>query len=183
MKCAVSSWMVTAVLLVGLASACSPHRESADTSPTSATTVQPQSIEVPLYEQFESANAEGANGTPIDARLVGKSYPLSTGMWVGCRGTAATATYRLDRTFTRLTATVGLQEQAPDGLAVRVTISGDGQVLSEFTVRETATMSVDLKVDSTDSLVVAAILEQGICGQADVPYGALGDAVLTTNRD
>lgn len=156
------------------------HRNS-DTSRTSVTTVKPQSIEVRLYEQRESAIAEGPNGTPTDATLVGESYPSSTGLWIGCAGTAATTTYRLDRKFTRLTATVGLQEQAPDGLAARVTISSDGQVLSEFTVRKTATTPVDLRVNKTDSLVVAAILEEGTCGRGDTPYGALGDAVLTTN--
>ena len=178
---AIAVWSVTTVLSVAAASACS--RESVDPSQTSETAVKPQSVAVPLYEQWESADAEGPNGASVDATLAGRSYPASTGMWVGCRGVAATATFRLGRNFTRLTATAGLQDQAPDALAVRVTISGDGQVLDEFTVSKTGTTPVDLSVDGTDVLVVAAILEKGTCAPGRDPYGALGDAVLTTNLD
>jgi hypothetical protein len=177
--------IVTAILLVTVASGCSANHRSAETSSTSATTVTttPQSGRVPLYEQRESANPEGLNGTPINATLVGANYPTSTGMWIGCEGVAATTTYRLDRKFTQLTATVGLQPHAPDGLAAEVTISGDGQVLSQFIVRKTATTAIDLKVDRTDSLVVAALLQEGRCAPSDAPYGALGDAFLTTTLD
>ena len=171
--------MVAAVLFAAGA-ACGP--DSADTLPTSEPPVKPQSLEVPLYEQLESAEAEGPTGEPFDATLVGESYPYSTGLWVGCRGTAATARFRLHRNFTRLTATAGLLEQAPDGLAVRVTISGDDRVLSEFTVRKTATTPVDLSVDRTEVLVIAAVAEEA-CGPGTDPFGALGDAVLTTNLD
>ena len=180
----IRSWIVTAIVLVTVASACSANRHSAETSSTSATTVTtPQSGRVPLYEQRESANPEGLNGTPINATLVDAHYPTSTGMWIGCEGVAAATTYRLDRKFTRLTATVGLQPHAPGGLAAEVTISGDGQVLSQFIVRKTATTAIDLKVDRTDSLVVAALLQEGRCAPSDAPYGALGDAFLMTTLD
>lgn len=104
-------------------------------------------------------------------------------MWIGCEGRAASATYRLGRKFTRLISAAGLQPHTPDGVTARVTISGDGHVLSEFTARKTTTTPVDLPVDGTDALVVAAILQEGTCATAETPYGALGDAMLTTVRD
>lgn len=66
---------------------------------------------------------------------------------------------------------------------MRVTISGDGQVLDEFTVSKTQTSLVDVSVGGLDLLVVAAILDKGACTPGRDPYGALGDAVLTTNLD
>ena len=134
---------------------------------------------VGLYQQFQSGSGVGPNGQAINATLAGESYPTSTGMWVGCEGRPATTTYRLDHKFAELNAVVGLQPHTPDGLTAHVTISGDGQVLKEFTVGKTANIPIDLTLNGMDSLVVAAILQTGICTPASIPYGALGDAVLT----
>jgi hypothetical protein len=180
----IGRWIVTVGFLVAIVGACDANK-SANASHTSATTgtVQPRPSGVPLYEQFESASSPGPTGEPVNATLVGARYPSSTGMWIGCEGVAAEATFRLDRRFTQLTAVVGLQPHTPDGVAARITISADGHLLSEFTVRKTATNPIDLVVDRTDSLVVAAILEEGTCEPSDSPYGALGNAVLTSLRD
>jgi serine/threonine kinase PknH len=152
-----------------------PSRLTTTSQPTSAA----QPIKVGLYQQFQSASAVGPNGQSINATLAGESYPTSTGMWVGCEGSPATTTYRLDHKFAELNAVVGMQPHTPDGLTAHVTISGDGQVLKEFTVGKTANIPIDLTLNGMDSLVVAAILQTGICTPASIPYGALGDAVLT----
>lgn len=156
-----------------------PSGQAAQPVAPPAQAAQPApSAKVQLYQQFESASAVGANGQPINATLAGESYPTSTGMWVGCNGRPATTTYRLNHQFTELNAVVGLQPHTPDGLTVFVTISGDGQVLKEFTIGKTANIPVDLTLRGMDSLVVAAILESGTCGASTIPYGALGDASL-----
>ncbi len=143
--------------------------------PTSAA----QAVKVGLYQQFQGANAVGPNGQPINATLAGQSYPTSTGMWVGCEGKPATTTYQLDRKFTELNAVVGMQPHTPDGLTAHVTISGDGQVLQEFTVGKSANITVDLNLNGMSSLVIAAIRTSGVCTPASIPYGAFGNAVLT----
>jgi serine/threonine protein kinase len=147
--------------------------------PTSAA----QPIKVGLYQQFQSASAVGPNGQPINATLAGQSYPSSTGMWVGCEGRPATVTYRLDHKFTELKAVVGLQPHTPDGLTAQVTISGDGQVLQQFTVGKSPIVPVDLNLNGMNSLVVAALRVTGVCTPASLPYGALGGAVLTQAGD
>jgi hypothetical protein len=171
--------VVTAVLVIAVASACGANEHRANTSATPATTTATHSTKVPLYQQFERASAAGTNGQRIDATLGGKHYPTSTGMWVGCEGTAAMATYRLDRNFSRLTAVVGLQAHTPDGLTARVTITGDNRRLSEFVASKTATVPIDVMLIGMASVVVSAVVEEGSCGGSDTPYGALGDAVLT----
>jgi hypothetical protein len=172
--------VVTAVLVIAVASGCgaNEHRAGTSAAPSTTTTGATHSTNVPLYQRFERASAAGANGQAVDATLAGKRFPSSTGMWVGCDGTAATATYRLDHTFSRLTATVGLQAHTPDGLTARVTITGDSRLLGEFVASRTATVPVDVNLVGTNSLVVSAILEQGTCAGSNTPYGALGDAVL-----
>jgi NPCBM/NEW2 domain len=170
--------VVTAVLVIAVASACGGNEHRAGTSATTSTTAATHSTNVPLYQQFERASSAGANGQAIDATLAGKRYPSSTGMWVGCEGAPATATYRLDHNFSRLTAAVGLQAHTPDGLTARVTITGDNRLLTEIVASKTATVPVDVTLVGTDSLVVSAMVDQGTCAGSDTPYGALGDALL-----
>jgi hypothetical protein len=141
--------------------------------------VSVQSSGVPLFTQREAASAAGSNGESIDATLAGRIYRSSTGMWVGCEGTAATTTYRLSGHFSRLRAAVGLQDHTPNGLTARIAISGDGRTLIEFAAHETETVPVDLAVNGIDTLVVAAIAQGPVpCSVSSTPYGALGDAVL-----
>jgi NPCBM/NEW2 domain len=172
------SRVVAAILVIAAASGCGANAHRAGTSATPSTTAATHSTNVPLYQQFERASAAGINGQRLDATLAGRRYPSSTGMWIGCDGTAATATYRLDHNFSRLTATAGLQAHTPDGLTARVTITGDGRQLSEFIANKTATVPVDVPLVGIASLTVSAIVDQGTCAGSDTPYGALGDAVL-----
>jgi serine/threonine protein kinase len=158
---------------------------SASTSRQNASPVNPQPpsaaqpTKVGLYQQFQSASGVGPNGRPINATLAGQNFPTSTGMWVGCEGVPATTTYRLDGKFSELNAVVGLQPHTPNGLTANVTISGDGKVLQQFTVGKSATVPVDLNLTGMNSLVISAILASGVCTPASIPYGALGNAVLT----
>jgi hypothetical protein len=170
--------VVAAVLVIAVASACGANGDRTGTSATPSTTAATHSTNVPLYQRFERASAAGTNGQRIDATLAGKRYPSSTGMWVGCDGSAATVTYRLDHNFSRLTAAAGLQAHTPDGLTARVTITGDGRQLSGFIASKTTTVPVDVPLIGINSLVVSAVVDQGTCGASDIPYGALGDAVL-----
>jgi hypothetical protein len=172
--------IVAAVLVIAVATACGGPGRHATTSgpPSTSTTGATHATNVPLYQQFERASAAGANGQAINATLAGKRYPSSTGMWVGCDGTPATATYRLDHNFSRLTGTAGLQVHTPDGLTARITITGDSRLLSDFTVSKTTTVPVDVNIVGAKSLVVSAILDQGTCAGSETPYGALGDALL-----
>ena len=165
------------VLAAATASGCGSA--SAPPSVSTVTVTAPAEVETPLYSQFESADAVGPNGEHVDATLAGARFPSSTGMWVGCEGTPATTTYRLDRKFGQLRAVAGLQPHTPDQLSVSVTLTGDGAVLKEFTLTKRDTVTLDVPLDAMQTLVVSAIVRQGTCGASDTPYGALGDAVLT----
>lgn len=139
-------------------------------------TVTEQAAGVPLYTLLDSTSAVGTNGQQIDATLAGQRFEDSTGMWVGCEGSAATATFQLDGRYGRLTATAGLQSHTPSELTAHVTITGDGAVLSEFTTGPGNTVPVEVSVAGVREVTVAAIRESGTCTVSGRPYGALGNA-------
>lgn len=150
------------------------------TTTTTTTSTRTSPAGIPLYEQFEAQSSDGPNGKPVNATLAGTNYPTSTGMWVGCSGKPATTAYRLGRKFARLQAVAGLQPHTPAGLAVKATISVNGNAVKDFTIRRTETERLDLDLTGADSLVVTAIAVDGsLCTMSGTAYGALGDAMLT----
>ena len=182
----VHTHLIIMALAMGAISGCSSSTQQANTSTQPAnTSTQPantsiNTVQVPLYQEFEAERSVGPNGKSIDASLAGKDYPSSTGMWVGCSGEPATTTYHLSHKYNRLQATAGLQPHTPEQLNVNVTISGDNRTLEQFALTKQNPVPVDVNLNGVDSLVVAAIaVNNQLCGSSGTPYGALGNAELT----
>jgi NPCBM/NEW2 domain len=195
MSRSVRAQMIVAALAILTISGCGAPQQQANTStvtvtstsasstnaaaPTATSTVD-NSVKVPLYQEFEAERSVGPNGKAINASLAGTEYPDSTGMWVGCNGSAATTTYKLDQKFTKLHAVAGLQPHTPDPLTVNVTISGDDRTLQQFVLSKQNPVPVDVDLSGVNSLVVAAIaVDASLCGASGTPYGALGGAQLS----
>jgi len=132
----------------------------------------------PLHQLPIVAHNVGSSGQQLDSTLAGRHFPDSTGFWVGCEGTAATATYQLDGKWSRLTATAGLDVTAPADAAAKLVIEADGKAVLTDTVTRTKAVPVDLDLGSVRMLTVSAQLTKGPCGNSTRPYGALGDAIV-----
>lgn len=152
------------------------HAEHADSS---ATDSRNAADTVPLYEALSGTEAAGATGQKVEVTVGGKKQE-ATGIWVGCDGDPATATYDLDGAYTALTGKLALADHTPVGVHVQVEIRVDGKtVASERLVPGTSPQSVDVDVTGATSLVVSAEAVQGQCSTASAPYGTFLDAELT----
>ncbi len=131
-----------------------------------------------LYTVTPTVEAIGTSGRQVAGRLGGRAFPNSTGAWVGCDGTPATMTYRLDNGYRRLDATVGLSPATPAGISARMTFTVDGVPAATVDVTRDSATPVTLALAGATRLVVATEKTAGDCGASPTPYGVLGDATL-----
>jgi hypothetical protein len=155
-----------------------PPPSSGPASPHTAAP-RPSFRRVALYSLRADVQADGPSGQRVSRVLGSTLFPDSTSMFVGCSGTPATLTYRLDGAGVRLTATAGLTDEAtPGDLVTRVTISGDGRTLADVTVSLDRQASISADLNGVRSLVVSAQRVSGSCTGFGQPYGVLGSAQL-----
>lgn len=179
---AVAAVSVAACTVTGCAKSPEPKTAppTASSSPTTAApTTSPSPTSTPLYELLGDANAVGKTGGLVEATLRGKTYPGATGVWVGCEGTAATATYPLKGRYAALTGELGLMDHTPPQVSAKVTILVDGSpTFSQVLRRDQAPVHLNVPVTDAQSITVTALAVSGDCGAADLPYGAIVDAEL-----
>jgi hypothetical protein len=134
---------------------------------------------VALYSLKATVHAAGPSGQHVGVVLGSTNFADSTSMFVGCSGTPATLTYRLDATGVRLTTIAGLAGNAtPGDLVTRVTITGDGRTLSDVTVSIDRQVPITADLAGIRSLIISAQRVSGSCALDGQPYGALGNAQL-----
>lgn len=103
----------------------------------------------------------------------------ATEQWVGCSGTVARTTYALDGEWSSLRWAFGVQEQAPEGLRVRLKLLLDGVTVADRVVRRGSPDNVmqTLDVEGRQTLVVESSTSD-TCGSASLGYGAFLNTFL-----
>ena len=133
---------------------------------------------VPLYSMRSDSQAVGDTGGRVTAIVNGRTAE-ATGVWVGCDGEPALATYGLDGRYLTLTGDLVLQDHAPAGLPVEVVFTGDGRELaSEEVVEGAGPRNVTVKVKGVKTLTMSARTDSS-CTVSTKPFGAFVDAELT----
>jgi hypothetical protein len=132
----------------------------------------------PLFGLVGAVSVPVPSGQRVSARLGGRAYPDSTGVWVACADPPVTLTYQLDRKFRRLTAVAGLADQAPADLAIRFQLTADGRVVGTHVVDRQTTALVDVDLSNVQTLVISATRTAGACPPTPPSLGILGEASL-----
>jgi hypothetical protein len=89
----------------------------------------------------------------------------------GCPLSSQAMRFHLDGRYSRLRATVALDDSVPLDTYVAVTVEADGRVLASATVSVLDPMTIDEKVESVAEIVVGAKAQShqvGTCGQGGI---------------
>lgn len=188
-----------ALLLTATACTTSGQEPAATSSASAVASVQPSAADsavsvssstsstataatTPLYARLDAASAAGQTGTRVDQQVDGQKVE-ATGIWIGCDGTPATATYDLDDDFASLTGDLVLADPTPARVEARVDFVVDGKTVHRVQLTagtDPTPVTIDLK--GAKILTVSAISIAGDCSTSDLPYGAFVGATLTAGK-
>jgi hypothetical protein len=132
----------------------------------------------PLFGLVGISSVPVPSGQRMSAKLAGRSYPDSTGVWVACTEPPVTLAYQLAGKYRRLTAIAGLADHAPADLAIRFQLTADGRVLGTHVVDRRTTALINVDLSNVKTLVISAVRTAGACPPASLPFGVLGEASL-----
>jgi hypothetical protein len=146
-----------------------------------------------LYNQVQEISPNQAEEVAAVVRIGEQNvvFENSTSIWVGCDDSVHTATFYLEGNYTELSFALALQQHTPEGMSAEFliqTLSEDYQryvlpwnygVTAGDWVIERGTIVERQTIDVTGIWAIAIYsATDGVCGSADIGYGAMLDAYV-----
>ncbi|MEV6344355.1 NPCBM/NEW2 domain-containing protein [Actinoplanes sp. NPDC051851] len=174
-------WLPQSAAEPAATAAPAPPSGSAQPSSVRPSSVRPSSAAVTgthLYElPATSAGQPGPQRAPLDVTLAGERYPYSTAMWTQCAGTPVPqVTFYTGGKYTRLAGTLGVDDSAPDGMAVQVQVYADDALWKWFEVRKGASLPIDLEISPYQKIGLASSSATGCPSGEQLVH--LGDGIV-----
>lgn len=147
--------------------------------PAEARAVAPGQMHLFEVERRNGGRSGEETDSWVQENGAAKLYPSSTTQWVGCNGTVAETTYRLDGGYSRLTTTAALREGTPEGMRASFEFILDDVSAHVATVTAGTTgQAVDLDLADAEELTIRADTSDE-CTADSLAYGALLNATVT----